>query len=140
MNAGRELDALVAEKVMGATWRNITKGGRKRCLSFVASRPLVTIEEKKTIYHGYNQDNLPHYSTDISAAWEVVEEFRRGWQHKKAAAVIDLHISDIVDMNDSHVSIYAPDIKKVEAWGNTIPLAICLAALKAVGVEVDINA
>lgn len=73
---------------------------------------------------------IPAYSTDISAAWEIVEEFRRGWRNKKAAAVIDMKISDWIDYPDCECSIYSPDIAKVTVYSYSMPLSICLAALE----------
>lgn len=67
---------------------------------------------------------LPFYSTDIAAGWRVVEklglsvlydELTKRWQARK------------------HVSVYDETASK---WCDTAPRAICLAALKAVGVEV----
>jgi len=49
MEPGRELDALVAEKVMGWT-------------------------HYREEWGGVVPDSISHYSTDISAAWEVVEK------------------------------------------------------------------
>lgn len=74
---------------------------------------------------------IPPYSTDISAAWEIVEEFRRGWRKgKKAAAVIDMNISDWIDYPDCECSIYSPNIAKVTVYSYSMPLSICLAALE----------
>lgn len=55
MDAGRELDALVAEKVMGLTNLHWMSG---------------------QLHYGaeHEMNLLPDYSTDISAAWEVVEK------------------------------------------------------------------
>lgn len=62
MEAGRELDALIAEKVMG-----LERCGCK-CGLFL---------------NEYHEPFLePHYSTDIAAAWEVVEKLNSmglGW-------------------------------------------------------------
>ena len=99
MNAGRELDALVAEKVMG--WKDPS--------------PVFGLMED---VEG-NANFPPDYSTSIAAAWRVVEK----WQ------------GDItVDRRNEHfkVTFYKPSYE-YEVWAETLPLAICLAALKAVG-------
>lgn len=62
MKAGRELDALVAEKVMG---RNLTLEKELTEHEMWLSQLMPEI-----IIH------IPHYSTDIAAAWEVVEKVR----------------------------------------------------------------
>src|SRR5689334_12270985 len=70
--AGRELDALIAEKVMGWAWdetrcpicgwpfaRNASEG----CVPNNCSmRPRPSLRA----------DEPPHYSTDIAAAWEII--------------------------------------------------------------------
>lgn len=91
--AGRELDALVAEKVMG-------------------------VETMQKLYPSMMAKGgawLPHFSTDIAAAWEVVEKMRR------EGYIFDIEIrKDYVGVNCEHCE--------------SAPLAICLAALRAVGV------
>lgn len=52
MNAGRELDALVAEKVMGLQIKRFPDG-------------------TWLMHNGQSGTELFHYSTDIAAAWEV---------------------------------------------------------------------
>jgi hypothetical protein len=65
--AGRELDALVAEKVMG--WQRMVRpdydwAGHEWRIGGLGSGGI----------------HLPSFSTDIAAAWEVVAEMeRRGW-------------------------------------------------------------
>lgn len=98
MKPGRELDMLVAEKVMSL-------------------KPL---------------GRVPHYSTDISAAWEVVEKInssKNKWTLNSLRCDPNDGKWQFGDI-DRDGSIW-PDDKYDSA-----PLAICLAALKAVGVEV----
>lgn len=66
---------------------------------------------------------LPHYSTDISAAWKIIERLQ--------LAILPQHTAGY--RVDSRTNTQLP---YVEAWADTAPMAICLAALKAVGVEV----
>lgn len=108
MQAGRELDALVAEKVFG--------------------EPL----------HYYGYDGLPRYSADIAAAWFVVEKFRRGC-NGMVAACVDLQVSDYPDVRDCFCKIYGPSTPESIASATEMPLAICLAALKAVGYNVEVD-
>lgn len=72
---------------------------------------------------------VPFYSTDIVAAWGIVETFRCGWQGH-AAACIDIKISDWASRPDCQVTIFAPDIVDVRAEAYSPCLAICRAALK----------
>lgn len=59
MEPGRELDCWVAEKVMG--WINVNKE---------------TGTGDKPNYHGFYGVKIPNFSTDIAAAWEIVEHMR----------------------------------------------------------------
>ena len=97
MKAGRELDALIAEKVMGLIFRK--RGG---CPKF--------------------DDDVPHYSTRIQDAWLAVEKmWEIGCFHIALIQTDDGYECDFDDMRDTH-----------SAAADTAPLAISLAALKAV--------
>lgn len=126
MPAGREMDALIAEKVMGwTTYEEYVHG------------PLMHGGGMMTLYRGdgaqFKKDNTTHTwsvdcfcpSTDIAAAWEVVEK-----------------LADEVYVEYGH----RPSIQSHGnvgwlvrfrfhrgTWADTVPLAICRAALKVVG-------
>lgn len=110
MNPGRELDALVAEKVMG--WTGIENDNLDGTDWYAGSPP-----------GSEGHAEVPAFSTDISAAWEVVEEVNR-----KNVYGFRLHNPGNGVWEASW---------NVLAEGMSAPLAICLAALKAVGVEVS---
>ena len=131
MEAGRELDALVAEKVMG--WHRVHDG----------------LNERWADVNGYGAyvnrgDGTPppgmfwSPSTDIAAAWQVVEHMRLRWDHGNSTTdfwtIKDCGPSgwrveiEFCPDHDAPIVIYAETPP-------TAPLAICLAALKAVGVE-----
>lgn len=104
LQAGRELDALIAEKVMewtqcgfdeiGQEWTGIPEGGQPG-------------------YHSV----IPSYTTNIAAAWQVVEKL--GMQ-----CGFSIHEKEPFAMHNG-ISLVA----------ETVPLAICRAALKAVQDE-----
>ena len=125
MKPGRELDILVAEKVMG----------------FKIKRK--TIDCEYLVEHSQGSARLPDYSTDIAAAWEVMEKlklvgleigydrYRNKWFCTNLAEdfryAFDLSESDFKDlMNDDLIAILS----------DTAPHAICLAAIKIVGVKI----
>jgi len=89
MEAGRELDALVAEKVMG--WE-------------------------------YEARSLFRPSQDIAAAWEVVEKLKMccGYSHGRG---------------DPFAMLECEKFSTLVVCADTVSLAICRAALKAVGIE-----
>jgi competence transcription factor ComK len=110
MKAGRELDALIAEKVMG--WKRKTI----KLVNMVEEQDVLIDPRLKT----YSQP--PHYSTNIADAWLVVEKFPQ----------IDICMSKVDDKWNCFIE-FADHM----AIAETAPLAICLAALKACGVEVE---
>ena len=109
MRAGRELDALVAEKVMGLA---------------------------------------APYSTDIAAAWLVVEHMHARLDPAAQGAHQLLTLMCVGHYRDCWAASF--DFELTDDWheadrigaypfaarAETAPLAICLAALRTVGVEV----
>lgn len=124
MEAGRELDALVAEKVMGWRWISYNNNGFILVPPDQHSRmkPEYVFQDKAG---SREHAGLPRYSTDIAAAWEVVEKLHEipGYE------IIDIRLCSI------GYAILAPmgNHMKSVSTAETAPLAICLAALKAVG-------
>lgn len=125
LTAGRELDALVAKKVMG--WREVITG--VYCISGAAGVPPENAD-------GWWK-TIPRYSTDIAAAWEVVEKLRgpnddefgggEFWKFldcSEAGWRAELFL-DLGDGADAPALLAA-------GVGYALPEAICLAALKAV--------
>lgn len=139
MKAGRELDARVAEKVMG--WTNIRPADDKM-------RDPSTQEWWEDVWGDApaadgNPHCIPHYSTDIGAAWQVVTRCLEGWwigfevyQYFQGVRVRMIahpfshpepqDIVALVDPRDVGGDVRAED-PRVAAY------AICMAALKAVG-------
>jgi hypothetical protein len=124
----RELDALVAEKVMGLEWAAFYTSSAYG--AWYSKTNLGPRTKEKGQLPRPDFDSLPAYSNDISAAWEVVEkiapacdgEFRLERDESgQWECEIGYHVAD---------ACY-PRIAK----GETAPHAICLAALKAVGHE-----
>ncbi len=122
MEAGRELDALVAEKVMG--WED---------------RRMVGLASPGWLKPGSSQlHNLPRYSANIRDAWEVVEKLKAdGWNiHMDSVGFNNedegewrTHFSHDVEDDARYAHVYDD--------GGTAPHAISLAALKAVGCSLE---
>lgn len=101
LKPGRELDALVAEKVMGYDQEQI------RNASYYINEA------------GQTRHDIPSFSTDIAAAWEVVEKFRK---------------ADPTFTIDSGSKGYLVDFGgDAVDTARTLPHAICLAALRSAG-------
>lgn len=143
MGPGRELDALIAEKVMGcklAKREDLLKTDinqteyefiRKHKPEFWCDCVDKTHEQTDDYGIGYW---LKQYSTDIKAAWEVVEKM------KELAIAVDPYdkspyctepwntfATTLSNLHDEHFQ---------RAFWNVSPLNICLAALKAKGIAV----
>lgn len=126
--AGRELDALVAEKVFGKVFppngRYLDEPGHLRYAGGVP---------------GFNHlvnDVLPKYSTDIAAAWEVVERLTAEWGWWDME--FGWRTISEVERNEKGwtnwcITLLGPD-DDVEVFfkAGSAAHAICLAALKAV--------
>jgi hypothetical protein len=116
MEAGRELDALIAEKVMGWT------------VELIVNSPCDAFEEWRDAQGWRYGPNPPLYSTDIAAAWEIAEK---------------LQLAVIPDASGGwcagHALFRGPGWyeENVNDWehADTAPLALCRAALAAVGAE-----
>lgn len=128
VHAGRELDALVAEKVMGFVL--VPDGHCDECRS-MSKQPIFQFQDGS---YGPCDD----YSTSIAAAWEVVEKLGYTWE-------MELHLilpfcsgywCDLFLVVEKGCIIdKAHALKHVNAHADTAPLVICLAALEAVGYE-----
>jgi hypothetical protein len=111
MKAGRELDRLVAEKVMG--WK----------------------VEYGELGHEHFTENgeikfLPFYSTNISDAWQVVEKLKLEFICKVIGLTND-HKDWFCSFTPIGLGAYGN-----AAYAETAPLAICLSSLKVKGVEI----
>ena len=121
MPTGRELDALVAEKVMGLERREWKPYAAPEGW-FPKDAPSCNWRDENDRFHdpeGY-ESHLPLYSFDIAAAWEVVGSSACEYGHK-------------FSLEYEHDVWYACVSGMYEAQADTAPLAICRAALKAVG-------
>ena len=117
LEAGRALDALVAERVMGFIWR-VSKVSGRRCLISPDYCPawFVDVANGSEPLADQWDTRLPNYSTDIAAAWQVVEKLR--------SFSLSRHLDGswhCWHWNKGHLNANAA----------TPALAICLAALKA---------
>jgi hypothetical protein len=113
----RERDALVHEEVFGET-TDVCNGGW-----------WYIVKEEIGDYSAYDYP-IPHYTTDISAAWEVLNKFNWktigcGLANQWYVELRNFQEGDTIDTTIPY-----------QAFGDTAPEAICKAALKAVGINV----
>lgn len=119
LKPGRELDALVAEKVMGwvyhPEWNKLAERvyGDEPGLFYLRDR------------------ELPRYSENMSAVWEVVEKLNSlGW-------LISIGNGYYRGLGGKVAVQFKPENQNAHdiVIAETAPHAICLAALKAEGEE-----
>lgn len=116
MEAGRELDALVAEKVMGF---ELLEGGRWR-----------------TAPHQVFGRELPNFSADIAAAMQVVEKIGKTWRGFPFLA--RWHSSPgfsgewVAEWVEFHHEGFE---SRCHGAAASLPHAICLAALEVAKAE-----
>lgn len=141
--AGRELDALVAEMVMGCERRVSTllaermrdPGGACWCGPAPYGGSMGRGGIHSASYLGLGTREVAPYSTSIAAAWEVVEKLRDNGLHVCIS-------SDAVD-EEWEVEVWRPEedneygqvMVGTPGYADTAPHAICLAALSAVGAS-----
>ena len=115
LKAGRELDALVAERLgHGLRWPSATESG--------------DVDRWVVFEHTKLRRPLPHYSSEVAAAWEVRE-------HVSALGLGEMLIRRTFDNKwNAYQATGCADPDFGDWWviGDTAPHAICLAALKAV--------
>lgn len=137
MPPGREMDALVAERVMG--WKRVDVPAAMRAM---AAKDAVAVEHPEggttILEHGGScegmpfscERRLPRYSTDIEAAWSAIDKLTE-------------RFGDSVnfDMEREGGRWHAAFVchgfgVRGSTWmrGDSGPHAICRAALKAVGL------
>ena len=110
MEQGRELDKVIA-KFMGWTWDKLSAvdpSGRRYMIG---------------AYH-CNEENwaFPHYSSEMSDAWEVVEKI----------ALMNFDVAVIAQKNKSCCRIYPKDkiIHEIIYCDSDVAIAICNATLE----------
>jgi hypothetical protein len=120
--AGRELDALVAEKVMG--WVEVRKQSIANALGQhvmddYVGQPSIGVTQPVLV---------PRYSSMIQEAWKVADHLRTRSQF----------VAVLSGMGPQGVQPWICKINRdggfLEERADTAPVAICLAALKAVGI------
>jgi hypothetical protein len=123
MPAGRELDALVAEKVMGWTLCD------RVAMGWGDGPPVFATGEDPydDTARPSRQDWRP--SEDIAAAWEVVENWRNRC-NGEGVVLLSWHSEEWV----CELGIWGVESGFRHAPADTAPLAICRAALLAVGI------
>lgn len=118
MKPGKELDALIAEKVMD---------------NHIMRQTVINGELSYRVYSFVGEDGLyeiPSYSTDIAAAWEVVEKM--------------LSLGFFYTVHGQEKEQYASFLEegptkrfpKPSMTKDSVAHAICLAAIKAKGITI----
>ena len=134
--AGRELDARVAERVLGYEWRRGTRRGEPpiKWLLSPEQREYFTFgndapQGDEHVAGDYDR-HVPRLSTDIAAAFLVVEKMRAdGWRFSLDDSGSDGQTWEAWFCRDWSGESWAVAVYEERA---TMEHAICLAALQAV--------
>lgn len=119
----RELDVLVAEKVMGETVHEIVEESEEWMGTELGGSSL-------TMVRVFPQPR--YYSTSIAAAWAVVEHLTRENGTEFWLQRFKPHTREA-----DHAAKFGENIGSEYSFSTSPARAICLAALSAVGVKVD---
>ena len=116
---GRELDTVVAEKVMGMA----------DVLSKAKDQKEYELIRRKI-------SNCPEYSTDIAAAWDVIEKINSLNKSTRDFVLHREQCGNYPDLKWKWMAWFRKDRMDENVdfneWAETAPWAICLAALRVV--------
>ena len=113
----REIDKMVAKKVMG--WTEIREGKR---VDFIGVDP-----------ERIDYDRIPHYSTDIKDAWQVIVRMRGlGWHYEISSTDRG---ADSVRFGQGNYNRYEDEWTEEYREEGEVPMATCLAALAIMGIK-----
>ena len=138
MDAGRELDALVAEKVMGWTCVR-TESGWDNGPDPVTGGPQIGWygQPPGEEWEGNSGQIIEEYSTDIATAWKVVEVLAAKSQALALQAPGSTEMSEYYHYFERWTAEFLPSPLNSSVQADSAPMAICLAALEAVGHHFD---
>ena len=131
----RELDAIVHEKFFGRCAHELIRMVHPDNEDDLGSPAFVCTKCKKvlcgvTYYEGI--DLYPCYSTNIAAAWSVIDKWNEhGWHWEIESGKNNVHVTvltDNIDLPPTYGYLY-------RGIAPTAPLAICFAALQAAGED-----
>ena len=130
MKASRELDALVAEKVMGEP-KPTSSVESEHLLDWVKyDIPQLSRGRNWTFHPWSTYPWQPiSFTTEIANAWRIIGEWNSlGWHWEIASGKSKIHVTVLTNADENFAH---------SGKATTAPLAICLAALKACGVELE---
>lgn len=144
LEPGRELDALIAEKVMGLkevkTADEYFDIQNFRAGDFFGKKYFCSVKLWNETFSGHRPGRticvVSGYSTDIAAAWSVIDELKNKRIQRDSytdiLTAVHVHfegdIFEVVFIDQNH-NTWAVSKQK------TLPHAICVAALKALGLD-----
>lgn len=113
MKPGRELDALISSRVMGD---NRAQAEDASGYLFIHDQPLIVTDRGLSV--------MSHYSTDIAAAWLVVEKI------KEEYSLTLSYEDDREGKWECYLENEDLEVSHISARSDSPAHAICLAALK----------
>jgi len=86
----------------------------------------------------YESKHYPHYAQDISEAWKVVEKMGKD-KYLYLIKKYDDHVVEVTWSKYMAFRIEAEGWKNFSYASKDVKVAICLAALKAKGLDIELN-
>ncbi|HVL13133.1 MAG TPA: hypothetical protein VM529_11245 [Gemmata sp.] len=120
----RELDIEVAEKVFGIAPREVRPRASAEVVKVWTTNPAILCDGAWEACELKRHGDPPRYSTDIAAAWLVVEKLKMTVKPSVLQVEEARWLADVRGVCD--------DDRPWRGYGPTAPIAICLAALAAV--------
>lgn len=125
MQPSRDLDALIADKILGLPVEQNIYGD----WIWTVNRTSIPQNEYYLDMKG-SYDELPHYSTNITYAFQVIIKLR-----ENPNIYVELGAYNEKDYGETGFECrigYGTNESSYVAFANTAPMAICLAALKMI--------
>lgn len=141
MRESRDLDAKISEVVFGKPVVKKTWGDQNQFASYTIGEPNYCYTSDCP--EGFLTNSVPHYSSEIADAMEVFEHLRQSgkWCCLKISSDY-AYVWDVILVQSSLSKGWQPGVTEEPAHEPTVvvsseylPLAICLAALKASEVK-----
>lgn len=144
--AGRKIDALIAEHIMGWAWATI---GEEKVLcgkTFTDEHgvqwlPTYWPAVQSNGFSGGGKIYLPCYSTDLVAAFDVVKEMADNIKFSKFTLIRRVVRYPQKQEDEWYAEFGDPEKKSdfVSTFADSAPLAICRAALLAINYQREIK-
>lgn len=131
----RYVDVLIAEHLFGWKWQD--DSSKKTHRDFVSPEFHCGIRERKGTWNfsGYKEPDVPAYTLDPKAAYQVLEWLLRNTFVKPLLSTISINRHDAALVGFDNFGVSSTPETESDVMGDTLPIALCLYALKRKGIS-----